>query len=183
MRTIVDPALGDVRLHLRLTDADGASATLTPEADGLVRALPVDRFVGKRWAQSVLADPSDAAGIDLTRIKRIDIVGDSEDGHIWVLDVASAPDTLAPVPDQRAPLFSLGSVRVQEGDGPGTVTAEVPFTVTGTLTEPAELKVGTFSYYSRGGRQVFRLDLAPGQTSGTIPVEYEANDVDDQSRG
>ena len=182
MRTIVDPLRGNVRLHLRLTDADGATATVTPADDGLVRALPLDRFVGKRWAQTVLADPQDAAGIDLTRITRIDVVGDSEDGHIWVLDVASAPDTLAPVPDERAPLFSLGSVKVEEGDGPGTVTAEVPFTITGTLTEPAQLKVGTVDYYSRGGGSSFRLDLAPGQTSGTIPIEYEANTADDPGR-
>ena len=65
LRTIVDPALGDVRIRLRLTDADGDSAVITPEGDGIVRALPVDRRVGKRWAQAVVADPAAAAGIDL----------------------------------------------------------------------------------------------------------------------
>ncbi len=180
LRTIVDPELGDVRLRLRLTDADGTSATITPAADGLVRALPLDRFVGKRWAQTVVADPADAAGIDLTRIARVDLVGDSEDGHLWVLDLAAAPDTLAAVPERRAPLISMGSVRVPEGDGDGTSTAEVPFTVTGEVTEPAEVLVGVVdNTRRRGGRSEIRLDLAPGQTSGTIPFEYRSNDVDD----
>jgi hypothetical protein len=83
------------------------------------------------------------------------------------------------VPDKRAATVSLGSLRLEEGDGPGTVTAEVPFTVDGTLTEPAELLVGISTGWRPRDREEVRLDLAPGQTSGTIPVDYEANDLDD----
>ena len=179
LRTIVDPTRGDVRLRLRLTDADGASAVVTPADDGLVRALPVDRFVGKRWAQTVVADPAGAEGIDLTRIARVDLIGDSEDGRVWVLDLAAAPDELAAVPDRRSPTISIGSVRVQEGDGREPVTVDVPFTISGEITEPAEVVVGIVDSSRRRGRSELRLDLAPGQTSGTIPFEYQPNRVDD----
>ena len=179
LRTIVDPTLGDVRLRLRLTDTEGASAVVTPADDGLVRALPSDRRSAKRWAQTVVAETAGVAGIDLTRVEQVEILGDSEDGRIWVLDLAAAPAELAPVPDTRAATVSLGSLRLEEGDGPGTVTAEVPYTVDGTLTEPAELLVGISTGWRPRDREKVRLDLAPGQTSGSIPVEYEANDLDD----
>ncbi len=180
LRTIVDPTLGDVRLRLRLTDADGATATITPADDGLVRALPSDRRVAKRWAQTVVADPADAGGaLDLTRITGVDLVGDSEDGRIWVLDLAAAPETLASVPDTRAATVSLGRLRVLEGDGDTPVTAEVPFTVAGDLDAPAQLLVGVVDSSRRRSRAEIRLDLAPGQTSGTIPLEYQPNRLDD----
>ena len=125
-------------------------------------ALPVDRRVGKRWAQSVIADPSAAAGIDLEQVERLDVIGDSADGRLWILDVAAAPDALAAVPERRMPTVSLGSLTVTEGDRRGTSVARLPFTVTGELTRPAHLVVGMFDQFSRRGRNQFRLDLAPG---------------------
>ncbi len=182
MRTIVDPDLGDVRLRLRLTDAAGDSAVITPEGDGIVRALPVDRRVGKRWAQAVVADPSGVTGIDLARVVRLDVIGDSADGRVWILDVAAAPDTLAAPPERRLPLVSLGSATVTEGDSRGTSVARLPFTVTGGSTRPAQLTVGILDQSARRSRDRLRLDLAPGQTEGTIRYEYTGNTVDDAAR-
>ena len=182
LRTIVDPELGDVRLRLRLTDAGGSSAVVTPEGEGIVRALPVDRRVGKRWAQAVVADPSAAAGLDLTRVVRLDVIGDSSDGRVWILDVAAAPDTLAAPPERRLPLVSLGSVTVAEGDSRGTSVARLPFTVTGGSTRPAELTVGVLDDSARRSRDRLRLDLAPGQTEGSIRYEYTGNTLDDTAR-
>ncbi len=178
MRTIVDPRLGDVRLRLRLTDAAGDSAVVTPEGDGIVRALPVDRRVGKRWAQAVVADPDDATGLDLSQVTQVDVIGDSSDGHVWVLDMAAAPDTTPAAQDERLPLVSLGQVTVDEGDS-GTSVARLPYTVTGPVTRPAELTVGVVDEAERGSRSRIRLDLAPGQTDGTIRYEYAGNRVDD----
>ena len=182
LRTIVDPTLGDVRIRLRLTDASGASAVITPEGDGIVRALPVDRHVGKRWAQAVIADPGAADGIDLTQVVRLDVIGDSSDGRLWVLDVAAAPDVLAAVPERRLPLVSLGSLRVPEGDARGTSTARLPFTITGQVTRPAQLVVGIVDQTQRRGRTRLRVDLAPGQTEGSIRYEYSGNTVADYPR-
>ena len=182
LRTIVDPDLGDVRIRLRLTDAAGDSAVITPEGDGIVRALPVDRRVGKRWAQAVVADPGAAAGIDLAQVVRLDVIGDSSDGRVWILDVAAAPDTLAALPERRLPLVSLGSVAVVEGDSPGTSVARLPFTVTGGSTRPAQLTVGILDQSARRSRDRLRLDLAPGQTEGSIRYEFTGNTVDDAAR-
>ncbi|MCH1865058.1 hypothetical protein [Nocardioides sp. CFH 31398] len=183
LRTIVDPTVGDARIRLRLTDADGASVVVTPQGGGLVPALPLDRYVGKRWAQTVLADASSAPGLDASRITRVDIVARNGRGHVWVLDVAAAPTALAPVPERRAPTVSLGSVRVTEGDGTRPATARVPFTVDGTLTRPARLTVGLESYLQSPEQQSrIRLDLAPGQTEGSIPLTYRPNDLDDEDR-
>jgi len=182
LRTIVDPELGDVRIRLRLTDASGASEDITPEGDGIVRALPVDRHVGKRWAQAVIADPGAAEGIDLTQVVRLDVIGDSSDGRLWVLDVAAAPDVLASVPERRLPLVSLGSLRVSEGDARGTSTARLPFTITGQVTRPAQLVVGVVDQTQRRGLTRLRLDLAPGQTEGSIRYEYRGNTVADYPR-
>ncbi|MGH3346453.1 MAG: hypothetical protein ACRDO4_05680 [Nocardioides sp.] len=182
LRSIVDPEFGDVRIQLRLTDTAGASAEVTPEGDGIVRALPVDRQVGKRWAQAILADPSAAVGIDLGQISRIDVVGDSSNGRLWILDVASAPAALAPVPDARLPLVSLGSLKVIEGDDRDTSVARLPFTVRGDVTRPAELTVGIVDEMVRRSRTRLRVDLAPGQTKGYIRYEYRGNNVDDYDR-
>ncbi|MGD9959163.1 MAG: hypothetical protein AB7I40_12740 [Nocardioides sp.] len=178
LRTIVDPTLGGVRLRVRVSDADGATATLTPSADGVVPALLRGHGLSKRWAQTVLVDTSAATGVDLTRISRIDLVGDSPVGRIWVEDLAAAPTTLAPVPDERLPLVSIGNLRQVEGDGPGTVTARLPFTVTGAVTRPARL-VAVVAGQERGSIHRISIDLAPGQTSGSIPIDYEADDRDD----
>ncbi len=182
LRTIVDPTLGDARIRLRLTDANGDSAVITPEGDGIVRALPVDRRVGKRWAQSVIADPAAAAGIDTSQVVRLDVIGDSSDGRLWILDVAAAPDSLASVPEARLPLVSMGSLTIAEGDGPGTSVARVPFTISGEVTRPAELTVGILDEASRRGRTRLRVDLAPGQTEGYLRYEYTGNEVDDYPR-
>lgn len=179
LRTIVDPELGDARIRLRLRDADGASAVLTPEGEGILRALPVDRRVGKRWAQAVVADPGNAAGIDLSRVTQLDVIGDSSDGRLWILDVAAAPDTLAEVPERRLPVVSLGSLKVTEGDDPGVSTARLPFTISGEVARPGQLLVGIVNEAQSRGRTRLRVDLAPGQTEGTIPFEYSGNTVAD----
>ena len=182
LRTIVDPALGDARIRLRLTDSDGDSAEITPEGDGILRALPVDSRVGKRWAQSVIADPASAAGIDTSQVARLDVIGDSADGRLWILDVAAAPDSLAPVPDERLPLVSLGSLTIDEGDDSSTSVARVPFTISGEVTRPAQLTVGVLEEASRRSRSRIRVDLAPGQTEGYLRYEYSGNEVDDYPR-
>jgi hypothetical protein len=112
-------------------------------------------------------------------VVRLDVIGDSSDGRLWILDVAAAPDTLAAPPERRLPLVSLGSVTVTEGDAPGTSVARLPYTVSGDVTRPAQLTVGIVEQSRRRGRDRLRLDLAPGQTEGTLRYEYSANTVDD----
>lgn len=177
LRTIVDPAAGPADLGVRITDADGGSALLSA-ADGALPAIDGGFDTRKYWAQTLAADPSGATGVDLTRIVRVELVSASEQGRVWVADVASAPAELAPVPDLRLPTVDVGSVRIPEGDGRAPVTAYLPVAVTGELTRPARLVVMTAGQ-ARGSVQRFQLDLAPGQTQARIPVTYTPDRADD----
>ena len=183
LRTIVDPRRGPVDLRVRLSDSTGAATTLTPDNvtdDGhTLEPLLVDDYLTKLWAQALLvdattADPGD--GVDLTDIVRVELVGLSDRGRVWVADLSSAPDDLAPVPDVRLPQLRIGDLRMPEGDRPAVRTARVPFEVVGDLTGPARFLVQTTGE-TRGSRQRFAVDLAPGQKSGTIPVHFAADDV------
>jgi hypothetical protein len=167
-----------VRLGVRLTDADGASAEVTPVGGEDLPALLRGRSVTKIWARTLVVDPSAATGIDLSRVTRVDLVGRSDGGRVWVLDLSAAPTTLAPVPERRVPVVNLTELRMAEGDVRGSYTARIPFTVTGEVTKPARMVVVTAGQ-ARGSLQRFSVDLAPGQTSGSIPVEYTADDRDD----
>lgn len=177
MRTIVDAAAGSADLRVRLTDADGATAELAPVGGGTLPALGSGWETSKLWAQALVVDPAGAA-VDLTRVVRVDLVSASDHGRIWVADLAAAPATLAAVPALRVPTVDVGRVRVEEGDGAAPVTAYVPFTVTGTLTRPGRLSVLTIGQAARD-MQRFAVDLAPGQTSGRIPVTYQPDRADD----
>lgn len=189
LRTIVDPR-GPVRLRVRLTDGAGASATLTPEGGSRVAPLLVGEGVTKLWARSVLVDASTATGLDLADVTSVELVADNGRGRVWLADVSAAPARLAAVPETRLPRLQLGDLTIDEGDPgsprPGAVgfrTAQVPFTVVGTLTRPATVQVVTFGEeVVDGGSSLQRLtvDLAPGQTSGTIPVDYTADNLDDR---
>lgn len=179
LRTVVDPRLGAVRLRVRLTDAGGASATLNPVGGTLIRPLPSVPGADKIWAQNVRVDPS-RTGLDLARITRVDLVGASPDGRVWVADVAAGGSRLAAVPAVRLPAVSLGEARVREGNRPGWVTAEVPFRLSAPMPKPGRLLAVTVDAETAGTQRRFSVDLAPGQTTGSIPVGYEADTRDDR---
>jgi dienelactone hydrolase len=176
LRTIVDPGVGDVELAVRLTDADGASADLTPSGGGTVAALPTGDSLSRRWAQTVTVDAS-AATLDASRITSIELVGLSAKGRVWVLDAAGVPATLPALVNRRIPLLSLGAVEVAEGDFE-TVTARVPFTVEGTVRTRSRFIVRT-SGSDVAKASTNTIELSPGQTSGSIPVDIMGDDEPD----
>ncbi|MCB0908643.1 MAG: hypothetical protein KDB63_16170 [Nocardioidaceae bacterium] len=179
LRTIVDPTVGDVSLRVRLVDETGNTETFDPVGGPDVAALPSEGFLGKRWAQSVSVVPAGAVEVDLSRIVEIDIIGDSPQGRIWILDAAAVPAAPAAVPAKRLPVLSLGTATVTEGDTRNE-TAAIPFTVSGTVTSRAHLEVGVLSYGPTGERtDLVPIDLAPGQTEGAVVVDYPGNKIDD----
>ncbi|GAA4378976.1 hypothetical protein [Nocardioides caricicola] len=182
LRTIVDPENGPVELDVRITDENGDSAVLGALGD-VLPALAGAADTAKYWAQTLYVDPAAATGVDLAHVVQVDLVPVTAQGRVWVADLAAAPAELAPVPDRRLATIDLHSVTIDEGDGNGNepVTAAVPFDVVGELTEPATVIVMTTGQ-GRGDKQRFTLDLAPGQTSGSIPVSYLPDDRDDYPR-
>ncbi len=182
LRAIVDRVVGDAGLRVRVTDATGASAELDPEGGTTLPTLPKGRGLTKRLAQALVVDPSGAAGVDLTAITAVDLVSVSGAGRVWLLDVGSWPSALAPVPEKRLPLVEMKRVKIQEGDGPGMVEAEVPFTIVGDLTSRASFTAGVVSFDPRVKPFRLPIDLAPGQTSGSVTITYTANKLDDFPR-
>jgi hypothetical protein len=159
-------------VRVRVTDADGASTVIDPVGGGVLPVLGRTAEVRKLWAQTLVVDPTGAA-VDLTRIVRVDLVSVSARGTVWVADLSSAPATLAAVPARRLPTISFSRVRIAEGAG-GARIARVPFRVTGALSAPARFSVLTVGQ-GRGEVQRFSVDLAPGQTGGSVPVGYVAD--------
>lgn len=180
LRTIIDPARGPADLRVRITDAAGGSAVLEP-AYGALPAITAGADSDKFWAQTLVADPTGATGVDLARIVRVDLVSTSARGRVWVADVSSAPTDLAPVPELRLPTVDVGTLRIPEGDRRRPVTAYLPFRITGELGRSGRLIVMTAGQ-ERGGTQRFTLDLAPGQASGEIPITYTPDRADDQDK-
>lgn len=178
LRTIVDSRFGGVRLRVRLTDGNGDSVVVEPVGGTRLDALLTAPYLTKLWAQALLVDATGATGIDLTDVRSVELLSASKRGRVWVADLAAAPSTLAPVPAVRLAQVNLGRLVVDEGNSKGRKVARVPFTISGTVTGPARFIVATVGQ-RRGDTHRFAVDVAPGQTSGTIPIEYAANTVFD----
>ena len=183
LRTIVDPRAGAVDLQVRVTDGNGASATLDPEGGRVVEPLLTAQYLTKLWAQPVLVDATGATGVDLADIRSVELVGGGARGRVWVTDLAAAPAALAAVPDVRLPQVNLGDLELVEGDPAGDQeearrVARVPFTIAGEVTRPSRFVVVTAGQ-ELGSQHRFTIEVAPGQTSGTIPVAYSVDRLDD----
>ena len=185
LRTIVDARQGAVDLRVRITDGLGASAVLNPVGGRVIEPLLKQRFLTKLWAQALLVDATSAPGVNLADIRKVELVTGDPKGQVWVADVAAAPAALAPVPASRLPQLNIPEVKISEGNPPKGKkremrTAQVPFTITGNLTKPASFRVITVGQ-GRGEQKTFTVNVPPGTTTGTIPVTYEADRLDDDN--
>jgi len=190
LRTIVDPRTGPVRLDVRLTDSAGGQSVLSPDnvTDGgdTLAPLPVGAGLTKLWAQSLLVDaaaldptdPDNAA--DLSDIISVELIGRSDRGRLWVADLAAASSALVAVPDRRLPQVSLGEASAASGELRSTREARVPFVVEGSLDRPARFVVQRSGV--PGSRALTVVDLAPGQTSGSIPLAFGTRRLDGMGR-
>ena len=190
LRTIVDPRTGPVRLDVRLTDSSGGQSVLGPDnvTDGgdTLAPLPVGAGLTKLWAQSLLVDaaaldptdPDNAA--DLSDIVSVELIGRSDRGRLWVADLAAASSALVAVPDRRLPQVSLGEASAASGELRSTREARVPFVVEGSLDRPARFVVQRSGV--PGSRALTVVDLAPGQTSGSIPLAFGSRRLDGMGR-
>ncbi len=182
LRTVVDPAQYRVRLAVRLRDGSGNSQLLTPVDHGVLHRLPGPEWGTKLVAQTLRVPLAGASGVDLTDVRRVDLVGRSDAGHVWVLDLAGGTAAVPPVPERRLPQVVVHDTRVLEGDVDGSTTAAVPFDVVGTLTRPARFVfVATDPmWYHQPQSAVVRLPA--GTTGGTLQVRYDADTRDDRRR-
>jgi len=180
-RTIVDPAKGAVRLGLRLTDATGRAATLSPETARLDPLPGPGPVLGRMWAQTLRAPLQGVGGIDLSRIVGVEVVGLSPDGRVWLLDLVGHRARLPEVVPQRLPVVSMRSVSRREGDGSGAQALAVPMRVSGVSAAPGRVRV-VFTDPRAGRRLTRTVRLAPGQTAASASVPYRADRRDDPLR-
>ncbi|MFD9003562.1 hypothetical protein ACFV0T_21735 [Streptomyces sp. NPDC059582] len=129
LRVIVPPNTGGTRLDVSVTDAAGRRATL-----GGVRvdALPGSERTASYWAREVRVPLTAAtrAGLDLRRVKSLDLTPRSRSGRAWLMDAwAWRPGTPA-VHAAALPRVDLGTTTVKEGDS-GVRTYRVPVRVSG----------------------------------------------------
>jgi len=186
LRTIVDFRRAPVAINIRLTDTAGRSEVFTPEGGSTLAALPsspADSWdqVTKLWAQNVRVDPRSSTGLDLAGIGKVEIIGVSARGHLWVADLSSSAGTLPAVPAVRLPTLSIGSLTVKEGNANGTTVARVPFRLSRPMDRPGRFRVITVGQVP-GSERVLTIDLAPGQLTGSIPVGYQGNRLDSADR-
>jgi dienelactone hydrolase len=175
LRTLLDPSHDAPEIQVRISDSAGGSALLDPVPGTELAALPTIPGATKLWATTVVVDVQEATGVDLADITSVEVVSGSPEGRVWIADLAAAPAAPPAAPNQRLPRVSIGDVRIDEGSG-GTTLARVPFAIAGTVTSPSRFAVFTAGQ-QRGQTQRLIVDVAPGQSSGYIPMEYDADDV------
>lgn len=174
LRTVLDPMNRTARFGVRLTDADGRSADLEPVGGTEQVAFDSTETIARLWAQSVTVDPS-AAAIDLSKVVSVELVSISSAGRVWLLDISSVPEALGAVPEKRVPLVSLGTATEVEGNDPDTRTVRVPFTVNAKPSARSSFVVRVSSYDQTQRSDLITVNLAPGQTKGSIPVDVAGN--------
>ncbi len=177
LRLVLDGRFPAQRLRVRLTDADGARTTVTPTGGPEVRPLPRrPAMLARRWAKTLRLDPGTVSGVDLARITSVEVVAGTGPGRLWILDVAAVPVAAASVPAQRAALFDLGDVAIDIRDGStGTVTVEVPWSLSDPVPAPARLRVCGFDDGTGVSLGCQVLDLGPGDLSGVVPFTVNAD--------
>lgn len=175
LRTVLDPSYGAPGIEVRISDGSGGSAVLAPMTGTELVALPTISYGTKLWATTVVVEAQGAAGVDLTDIRSVEVVSGSPEGRILIADLAAAPAAPPPAPTQRLPRVSIDTLTIDEGTG-GTRLARIPFRIAGTVTRQSRLAVFTAGQ-ERGQVQRLVIDIAPGQKSGYVPVEYDANDL------
>lgn len=174
LRVAVDPTRGNARLALVAHDTAGHTSRVP------LRTLPAlldgSDVLGKRWGQdlSVPAAAFDPA-LDVAHIVQIDLVSRNARGRVWVLDVAAGGTGLVTVPNLRVPRLTLTSVRLREGDGPGTAYAEVPFHIDGRVTTPTTFAVVTEDFLTFRTLHPRRVEVPAGVHDGVVKVPYRPN--------
>jgi hypothetical protein len=170
LRVIVPPNTTGTQLDVSVTDTTGHRATL-----GRVRVdgLPGTQRTASYWAREVRVPLAAAshAGLDLHRIKSLDLTPRSRTGQAWLMDAwAWRPGTPAAT-SAPLPRVDIGRLAVKEGNS-GVKTYRVPVQVTGRGNGQVRLYVGD----PATGRDTSRLvTVRPGANSIDVPVKVAGN--------
>ena len=175
LRIAIDPDSDSAWFTARLQDSQGRQAWLP--VSGELRGLAGDDFTAKVWAQAARLKVRGVTGVDLARITRIDVfaqagVAGTGTGHAFLLDATIVDQYLPSLSPAWLPKAIIQDREFTEPDAPTIV--DVPIRIAGKVRAPgrfwAELVGPTGSV---GGW----VDVTPSQTSASIPLVIDGDDV------
>ncbi|MET8101306.1 hypothetical protein ABZV29_33410 [Streptomyces sp. NPDC005236] len=170
MRLIVPPNTGGTRLDIGLTDTSGHRVNL-----GQVRldGLPGTDRTASYWGQEVRLPlaPALRAGVDLGRVKSLEIVPRTGSGRAWLVDSWGWRAGTPAVRAADLARVDIGRLTVAEGDT-GVRTYHVPVTVTGHGSGTVRLFVADPDTGRTTSREV---TVRPGGPGPDVRVEVRGN--------
>lgn len=138
LRIAVPPASTGTRFAVGLLDADGRAVRVgSARLDGLPSRSTPAGTVGRYWAQEVRLAVSRpallAAGVDPDRLAHLEIVPESGEGRLWLLDAWTYRPGPAADRPARLPRFDIDDLTVVEREGDRGV--DLPVRITGNVQE------------------------------------------------
>lgn len=170
LRLFVPPNSRGTRLDVSVTDASGHRAVLGKvKVDG----LPGSASTASYWAREIRVPLTAAtrAGLDLHRIKSLELTPRSGSGRAWLMDAWGWRPGLPAVQAAGLPRVDVGRTTVDEGDS-GTRTYRVPVEVSGQGSG----QVRVYVFDPATGKVTNRLvTVRPGGHDIDVPVEVKGN--------
>ncbi|MFI0960401.1 hypothetical protein ACH4S8_03105 [Streptomyces sp. NPDC021080] len=170
LRLIVPPNTRNARFDIGLTDTSGHRATLgSARLDG----LPGTDRTASYWGQEVRLPLAAAtrAGVDLHRVKSLEIVPRTGSGQAWLIDSWGWSAGTPAVRAADLARVDLGRLTVDEGDT-GVRTYHVPVRVTGHKSGTVRLFVADPDTGRTTSREV---TVRPGGPVPDVPIEVRGN--------
>ncbi|MFI1364735.1 hypothetical protein [Streptomyces griseochromogenes] len=170
LRLFVPPNSRGTRLDVSVTDASGRKAVL-----GGVRAdgLPGSGVTASYWAREIRVPLTAAtrAGIDLRKVKSLELTPRSGSGRAWLMDAWGWRPGLPAVRAAGLPRVDVGRTTVNEGDS-GVRTYRVPVRVSGHGSGQVRVYVLDPTTGRAGDRLV---TVRPGGHDIDVPIEVKGN--------
>lgn len=170
LRVFVPPNSTGTKLDVTVTDSSGHRAKLGQvKVDGLPGSVRTASY----WAREVRVPLAAAtrAGLDLKRIKSLELTPRSSSGQAWLMDAWGwAPGTPA-VKAPALPRVDIGRLTAKEGDS-GSITYHVPVQVSGHGSGKVRFSVVD---PDTGEATDKLVTVRPGSTPIDVPVEVKGD--------
>jgi len=173
-------------LRVQLTDRRGRRAVVSVSevSDALAprpgRFMPLPRLL----PQQVTVPLRRFSGLDLSRVAAVTLLPASRRGHAWVTDIGASRPAAGRAGLAGAPVLSVDSLRVREGDEPSVAR----FTVTASkrFRRPVSAFVQATRVFPEAGWQEFlphrprrRVTIPAGARTATFDVPLRGNTMND----
>ena len=172
LRVAPELGTGTTTFTVRLVDGSG-----TREDMGTVSVRPLPSSSASHlWARTVRV-PLAAAAVDVSDVRRIVLVPESQTGHLFVLDMHGRSPRLDPAQSQPLPRLDVVDAEVLEGNQ-GDHVVDIRVEVQGTITVPVQFWMGVNDDSGTIDSESSVVTLSPGDTHLDVPVHIDGNERD-----